>query len=184
LSRCEAAGLQLCTQSCSGQGCSYDKTYVWTSIPCGSTPAPVLSPPPSPSPAASPPPPSPLSPPAPVSAVSGVLALQGRADDQALGECISTSSAAIATENDQPIAGQCCTREGGCRRRFSTNGEASTNNRHCLSGAYGGSTFAGMTYAETLSRCEAAGLQLCTQSCSGQGCSYDKTYVWTSIPCS
>ena len=122
--------------------------------------------------------------PAPVTAVSGVLALSGVSDAEAQGECISTSSAAIATANDQPIAGQCCTSEGECRRRFTTDGSRSSSNDDCLSGVYFTTSFFAMTYAETLSRCEAVGLQLCTQSCRGQGCSYDRAYVWSSIPCS
>merc|ERR1711920_251615 len=74
------------------------------------------------------------------------------------------------------IAAQCCTAGGTCRR--SVNGVCIAGSSKQLNGA-----IEQLTYAQTKQRCASFGLELCKQSCSGQGCNYNSHPVFTSLPC-
>ena len=41
-----------------------------------------------------------------------------------------------------------------------------------------------MTYEDTVTACTNLGLDLCYQSCEGEGCAYNEIYVWTGETCS
>merc|ERR1719356_2268833 len=89
--------LDLCDESCDGQGCGYGKNPVITKLPCPSPPSTPPSPP------AAPPPPPPRIPP------GGVLVLEGNKDFQ-IAYCAvnGTDDDRVRTPDNRVIAAQCC----------------------------------------------------------------------------
>jgi len=82
------------------------------------------------------------------------------------------------------IAAQCCAGEGEpgvvCRRRPDSNGQRSYDNDNCIAGKSDTGVITNFTYAETKYFCDSLGLELCQQSCKGQGCNYDQYAEITS----
>merc|ERR1712003_519981 len=164
-----------------GEGCSYNSHPVFTSLPCPSSPPSMVPSPTPPSP--SPPPPSSSSPPATGGIpADGVLVLSG-------GSTVANPVGCLMPGVDDDkmvwpgsglrydtIAAQCCTAAGECRR--SIRGQCVAGNSRTLNGA-----IEMFTYAKLEEFCTANGLELCTQSCAGEGCSYNSHPVFTSLPC-
>ena len=74
------------------------------------------------------------------------------------------------------IAGQCCTRDGICRREI--DGE-------CVSGRGAKSNpITPMTWGEVAAFCLAKGLVMCQGSCAQTGCGYNSFPVYTGRNCS
>jgi len=190
---CEDRGLQLCSKSCAGSGCYYNSHPVYTGIPCKTvevSPSPPSPPPPSPSP-----PPPPPSPPPPIIPPNGVKVLAGDlagVNQKAL-FCLGPDDEDVTSFTDKGlekppryrdnIAGQCCTSGGDCRRRATKDGGPSNKNKDCVAGAVELNDFRKMTYGDTKTMCEGMGLELCGQSCSGQGCWYNHHPVYSNLPC-
>ena len=147
-----------------------------------------MEPPPSPpSPPRSPPPPSP---PPPFSMPpSGVWAIKGDLDHDSdpytNGRCVPDASATAVYIGSTlyDIAAQCCvvgsSTTSGCRR-YDPSGGGDTNTG-CYSGKDSG--FVPKTVLQAHAICEAAGLELCSGSCAGQGCNYESLAVWSTLPC-
>lgn len=76
------------------------------------------------------------------------------------------------------IMAQCCTTSGTCRRRWPGN-----SNSDCVAGISGSSSQQPFTWSENKEWCETRGLTLCSKSCSGTGCSYNRHPVYTGILC-
>merc|ERR1719399_1929521 len=137
-----------------------------------------------------PPPPSsstplPPAPPPPTAGggipAGGVLVLNGAGDqgDPSLG-CLmpEVDDGTTAWPNDvtphSRIAAQCCAADGGCRRKV---------NNKCVADQSVGGVIKAFTYAETDAFCKSHGLEMCKQSCAGQGCQYNDHPVFTSMAC-
>ena len=149
---CQSHGLQLCDKLCSGQGCSYDDLPVWTNIPCPVIPAP-----------------------------GGVQALDGGNSDFPTSTCVTDPTTTHANDNtgsSQPIAAQCCTSSGTCKRWVGTNDEAG-----CVAGSNSDGVITATTYQEAAMICAISGLEMCTTNCAGDGCAYNSRAVWTSLTC-
>ena len=160
-------------------------------------PSPPPSPPP-PSPSPPPPSPPPPSPPPPFSPItfppSGVWVLNGDKNDGS-GACVTDETHTRDPIGDEPIAAQCCTTDGACRRRASGNGgpvsysyssrypESQFDSWFCILGPWTGvgdssgtgrrlshstRSFEYTTYQEAVRLCWLRGLVLCDQSCKGQ----------------
>ena len=154
------------------------------------------APPPPPPPPPSPPPPSPAdaAPPPPSSVDTsipegGVQVMEGGMD-QEMTFCLKPGMESVRSVTDVPgaatqmrnpqIAAQCCTRDNQCRR-FTEQG----HNRGCVVGVSSNTApfITQMTYAGAVAMCSSRGLQLCSQSCKGMGCNYNRHPVFTNKPC-
>ena len=89
---------------------------------------------------------------------------------------------------DGNVAIQCCvsgsTTDAGCRRFAGT-----ANVDTCVAGLANEGGIKPFTYKEAVAKCRTLGsgvgedLELCSQSCAGQGCFYNHQPVLTKIPC-
>jgi len=79
--------------------------------------------------------------------------------------------------NRLPIAPQCCTKGGDCRRVVdgACVGGTSTSTYPNLDRPW--------TFNETAKWCEERDLVVCDKSCAGEGCSYNSHPVYSSLPC-
>lgn len=123
-------------------------------------------------PAPPPPPPASLPP-------RGVKVLSGKTWGTTALTCVTdpgqttVGSGAYAT-----IAAQCCEADGTCRRFKGSN-----NDEGCIAGHSKTGTVVATTFAEAHAMCIAKGLQLCSKSCRGTGCHYNRHPVWTDLEC-
>ena len=189
--RCADRGLTLCNVNCRAQGCNYDVEWVWTSLACPVPPSPPTSPPapplfpqpncpppmapPSPNPPPSIPAPT-APPPLPTLPVGGVLVLDGGRGNSPVSTCITDPTSTHV--GGLPIATQCCTSSGGCRRWVGSNNEAG-----CIAGDGNDNLVTLMTYGQAAHECASRGLQLCDVSCTATGCGYDGLPVWSRLSC-
>jgi len=171
VSICAANGLELCAGSCAGTGCSYNRHPVFSSLPCPSPPPPRTPPPPYR------PPSQPLSDiPAP-----GIQIIQGD-NSGAFVACLRPSGANVtaAPWGKETIALQCCkTNSGECVRRLDND------NSKCLAGMSGEQApyITQHTYGQAAKACASMEMELCTKSCAGTGCSYNRHPVYTRLLC-
>ena len=137
--------------------------------PCGQL---VIAPPP-------PLPPPPLPPPSPPAIdgfpAEGALILAGGDGVRGSEGCVHEPDATHFS--GVPIAGQCCTREGNCKR------STSRSNDGCLFGAFGTPAYRQTTWIEAARKCESEGLVLCDKGCENTGCGYHAVWVWTRRRC-
>ena len=156
------------------------------SPPPSTPPSPPPSPPPLPPPPSPPPPSPPPAPPSPAAPSplapidfpsGGVWALHADSTNGA-GVCVTDPTATRDPLQNEPIAAQCCTTGGECRRYV-----GSSNAEDCIAGVWGGTSFEYTTYREAVRRCTLRGLVLCDQSCKDMGCSYNAVKVWSSRAC-
>merc|ERR1712176_78276 len=174
---CAAMGLELCDQSCEGEGCSYNLYPVYSRLPCPfARPTPELSIP-----------------------ESGIAILKGNAENETLAclwpgdeDVTSTIGRNVSQQlRFTDIAAQCCASnqpgdpKDACRRKATADGSESTSNEDCIAGWFRSSPnpFKEMTDGETVAACAAMGLELCDQSCDGEGCSYNVYPVYSGLPC-
>ena len=184
---CEAAGLDLCQQSCRGTGCEYNSwpgaqhctaaararararagpsrltprltRAVWTKLPCSiqaaPTPAPTLY----------------------AGALVSHLVVDGGGQLYAPETCVSDPE---KTEvYGATIATQCCVPDqagaSACRRAIGSRDDE---------GCVGGKPPRAYTFAQAEALCAELDLELCSGSCQGKGCGYDKLPVWTKREC-
>jgi len=159
-----------------------------------SPPAPVtITSPPPPSPRLlSPRPPSPSFPAVDTSIPAGGVQVLEGGKDGVITFCLKPGMERVTSVTDVPgastqmrnpqIAAQCCTAADECRR---TTAWPVYDRNQCQAGMSGNLApfITLMTYAETVAKCAAAGLQLCAQSCKGLGCNYNRHPVYTNLPC-
>ena len=124
-------------------------------------------------------PPPPLAPPSPPAIVSfpaeGALILAGGDGVRGSEGCVHEPDA--TNFSGVPIAGQCCTREGNCKR------STSRSNDDCIFGAFGTPAYRQTTWIEAARKCESEGLVLCDKGCKNTGCGYHAVWVWTRRRC-
>merc|ERR1712176_1096733 len=172
-----------------GEGCAYNYYPVYSGLPC-----PFARPPSSPPL----PPPSPPSSPPVVIPERGIAILKGNSQTNEALACLwpgdeSVTSTIGRNVSQQlrftDIAAQCCARDqlgkDACRRKANADGSESTSSEDCIAGRFRSNTnpFEEMTYGETVAACAAMGLELCDQSCDGEGCSYNVYPVYSGLPC-
>merc|ERR1712110_121506 len=104
----------------------------------------------------------------------GVKVLRGWDSGTSEIACVTDpNQTTVGSGNFATIATQCCEADGTCRRYVDTN-----DNDGCIAGhsrkvSPQGSIQA-MAYAKARASCSALGLQLCTTSCAGKGCLYNR----------
>jgi len=190
---CANKGLALCSQSCVGKGCGYNKNPVFSALPCPSPPSPPKAP--------------------SLSAIpeSGIAILDGNAlttvgattdtlfclwpGDDNVTKANGTATAIAAwlagdSRRQVEIAAQCCKSNSvnpidsdDCRRRSGPNGDQSTSNADCIAGMTKFGSFKVMTYEEAVKLCDDYNLELCSQTCSGKGCQYNLNPVYSARAC-
>jgi len=160
--------LGLCDRSCANTGCQYNQAPVFTNKPCAVNPIPE----------------------------GGVQIVRG--DGSGFIQCLEPGKendvltspwpGSEPTDGIRNVAIQCCvsgsTTGAGCRR---FTGTQSVNT--CVAGLDNEGGIKPFTYNDAVAKCRTLGsevgedLELCSQSCAGFGCSYNKEPVLTKIPC-